>query len=30
MTLAARLIARWYSVPLVLAVWEVLARTGVI
>ena len=30
MTFAARLVARWYSVPLVLAIWEILARTGVI
>jgi ABC-type nitrate/sulfonate/bicarbonate transport system permease component len=27
---AARLVARWYSVPLVLAIWEALARTGAI
>jgi NitT/TauT family transport system permease protein len=25
-----RAVARWYSVPLVLAVWEALARTGII
>jgi NitT/TauT family transport system permease protein len=27
---ALRVIARWYSVPLVLAIWEILARAGVI
>jgi len=25
-----RFVARWYSVPLVLAIWEILARTGAI
>lgn len=30
MNAALRVVARWYSVPLVLAVWEILARTGAI
>lgn len=29
-SIIARAVLRWYSVPLVLAVWEVLARTGAI